>query len=82
MTPAHEHHHLHPSGERHRIRRAEGDCVGERDVHVIGQSRVPVRFGESRVFILRELKVAPRRMGLAPAYRPAAGPAAVKLPEQ
>ena len=73
-----QHHRLHPSGERHCIRRAEGDCVGERDVHVIGQSRVPVRFGESWVFILRELKVARQRMGLTAAYRPAA----LKLPQQ
>ena len=74
----HQHHHLHAPGQWHRVRRAERDGVRERHVHVVGQSRMPVRLGEFPVLILWKLEVAGRRPWRSPAYRTTP----VNLPEQ
>ena len=45
-----QHHHLHPGpGQRHHIGRTDRNGIGERDVDVVHQSRVPARFGKCRV---------------------------------
>jgi hypothetical protein len=60
-----------PSGHLHHVGGAERYGIGERGVQIVRQSRVPVWFGECRVFVLRELEVARRRIGLAASARPA-----------
>src|ERR1700691_1752538 len=39
------HAHLRPPGQRHRVGRAERGGVGERQVQVVGEGRLPVRRG-------------------------------------
>jgi hypothetical protein len=65
-----------PPGQWHHVRRAERGGVGERQVQVVGEGRLPVRWRDVRGGHLRELEI-----GVLPYAEGAGdGPAAVELP--
>ena len=77
-SPDSGHQRLGGPRERHRVGRAEGDRVRERDVQVVPEARRPTLAREVLVIVLRELEV-----GRTPRLRKRAGDGAavVELPE-
>src|SRR5438445_4476391 len=67
-----QHERLGPPRQGHRISRAEGDRVRERDVEVVHELGVPPGLGQLRVLHLRELEVRRPRIRLEPLDRAAA----------